>query len=275
MTAIDTGLKTGARGDVGAAFLAGEGALGNMQRHVVPLGFSVELDPLREVIAEGLRRFSNGDFKGAFEFDGWLAPRVHYCLRLTKRQASAQELWLRLALLEFPDYVRARWRKSDGTLNRYRFTGEPQFLRRNALSRLWWAAENARNSSDYSPVVVALSSSGIDQYLFDLRYSHYRPAVMALLETIRTSSPALSFEQLKALSTALNVALASRCLEGMGPRWEEALDSSWLAASADASQAIQASTPELVGPTTERVDLRNWSSLKDWFVSLIEQVRAK
>ncbi len=268
--AITTGLKTSVRGDVTADFLAGGGALANLQSHEVPISAAVDVDALRQVIAEGMKRRASGALKTPFEYDGWLAPRVHYCLRLTNRQASLPELWLRLSLVEFADYVRSRWADSAGVVNRYRYTGEPQFLRRNALSRLWWAAENARNGEDYRPVVFSLSSAGVDQYVFDLRYSHYRPAVIALLDALQQKP--LGFDQMKRLSNVLNVALGSRCLESMGGLWLETEDTAWLATTPDPNQAIQADISALIGPATGKVDLAVCKDLHDWLGGMVAHV---
>src|SRR5690349_5484270 len=46
------------------------------------------------------------------ESDRWLAPRVHYALRLTRSEASDRETWHWLARNSWADYVRWRW--SDG-----------------------------------------------------------------------------------------------------------------------------------------------------------------
>ncbi len=267
---ITTGLKPSVRGDVTGEFLAKGGQLANLHRHEVPILPHLDIAPLRGVIDEGMKRKAAGGFKSQFEYDGWLAPRVHYCLRLTNRQASSPELWLRLSLVEFSEYVRSRWADGSQVVNRYRYTGEPQFLRRNALSRLWWAAENARNGNDYSPVVFSLSSAGVDQYVFDLRYSHYRPAVIALLDALKAKP--LTFDQMKKLSNVLNVALGSRCLESLGGVWMETEDSAWLAASPDANQAIQADVAALTGPATGTVDLVVCKELRAWLGALVLQV---
>ncbi|HEU0037534.1 MAG TPA: DUF6339 family protein [Kofleriaceae bacterium] len=267
---VNTGLKTSVRSDLTTEFLSKGQPLPNLTRHELPLSSGIDIDPLRKLLDEGVKRKANGAFKTAFDYDGWLAPRVHYCLRLTNRQASLPELWLRLSIVDCSDYVRSRWATPEGVVNRYRYTGEPQFLRRNALSRLWWAAENARNGDDYGPVVVSLANAGVDQYLFDLRYSHYRPAVIALLDALQQKP--LGFDQMKKLSNTLNVALGSRCLESMGGMWIEGDDPVWLAASPDPNQAIQANLSALAGPATGKIDLSKCKELRDWLGGMVAQV---
>ena len=87
--------------------------------------------------------------------DAWLAPRVHACFRLTRREASIKEIWAYLAY-RYADYVRWRWPGGKDSSNLARFLGK-QLRKDNALSRLWWSAELIRNGNDYSMVKKALS----------------------------------------------------------------------------------------------------------------------
>ncbi len=90
--------------------------------------------------------------------DAWLAPRVHACLRLTRREASNKEIWAYLAYRYVP-YVRWRWAdEKKKTLNLNRLLGR-SLQKDNALSRLWWGAELIRNGNDYGFVIKAFGKS--------------------------------------------------------------------------------------------------------------------
>lgn len=57
--------------------------------------------PVRELLDEAMNRFE-GKRAAA---DGWLAPRLHATLRMTRSEAANDELWNFLALVVAPDYV--------------------------------------------------------------------------------------------------------------------------------------------------------------------------
>src|SRR4051794_918705 len=44
--------------------------------------------------------------------DRWLAPRIHFALRLTRAESSDRGMWLWVAL-RYPWYMQWRWRGSD------------------------------------------------------------------------------------------------------------------------------------------------------------------
>src|SRR5262245_46053809 len=72
----------------------------------IELGREIDLAPLRAMITEATKRF---DYDPS-ESDPWLGPRVHATLRLTRREAADIRIWDYLTVVEFPDYVRWRWR---------------------------------------------------------------------------------------------------------------------------------------------------------------------
>src|SRR4051794_10751697 len=71
------------------------------------LGRKVNLGPIRAVIDEAMKRLKRS------ESDQWLGPRLHATLRLTRREAADKRIWDYLTVVEFPDYVRWRWKDQD------------------------------------------------------------------------------------------------------------------------------------------------------------------
>src|SRR2546421_52592 len=65
------------------------------------LGRKVSLEPLQAILKEGEKRYSTK----RSESDGWLAPRVHATLRLTRREAADRRLCVYLNVAVFPDHV--------------------------------------------------------------------------------------------------------------------------------------------------------------------------
>jgi len=116
---------------------------------------SISLGPLDHIMVFFMSK-NGGISKGQIpQTDAWLAPRVHACFRLTRREASNKEIWVYLAY-RYADYVRWRWPGGKDSSNLARFLGK-QLRKDNALSRLWWSAELIRNGNDYSMVEKALS----------------------------------------------------------------------------------------------------------------------
>ena len=98
------------------------------------LGRPVSLEPLKAVLEVARKRYPTKPS----ESDGWLAPRVHATLRLTRREAADRRLWAYLNVAAFPDHVRWRWLDPDDQNTPVpieRFLGEDST---NQIGRLWW-----------------------------------------------------------------------------------------------------------------------------------------
>jgi hypothetical protein len=80
--------------------------------------------------------------------DRWLAPRLHYALRLTRTQAADRNLWAWLAV-RYHAFVTWRWSDAKGVVAEDRWDGP---VHKQALMRLWWGAELFRDGTDYGPV---------------------------------------------------------------------------------------------------------------------------
>lgn len=173
------------------------------------LGRTIEVDALADVLREAQRRFSD-----PAKSDAWLGPRVHATVRLTRREAADKTLWEFLTIVEFPEYVRWRWRQKDADtpIPHDRFTGHEST---NALARLWWATELVRNGSDYSPAVAALSINRF--YLWQkLNCIHHKVGAVAAVRFLSTfGEGGVNNEQALEMARALNLALRTISLDAL------------------------------------------------------------
>lgn len=237
---------------VTAEFLAG-GTLGDVSEFTTHLDdLKIDEAGLGALQEEALRRYGPNDN----ECDAWLAPRLHCMLRISRRQARNPGLWRWLALVPFSLYVRHRW-AVEGTVSAYRYLGGGNFLRRNAVSRLWWAAEAMRNGPDYRAVETILLNSGLEQYVLDLRFGHLRASALALARIGAGvgGNPPLTFDQLKELSKRANLLLSATALESLAPMGHDELgdvDRAWLAEEPHAEVIIRQKLDDLRGPTDGR-----------------------
>ena len=208
-------LAGGARGELTPAFLEGIAAV-DVGRHIREYHREIDIDPLARVIEEARRKFAAGP---AERSDGWLAPRVHATLRLTRNEAADPRLWDFLAIVQFPTYVRWRW----GTPTaRARFAGGET---RQALARLWWGAELTRNGSDYGGVEGAFEAQDVPNTWFILDAFHHRPAALGPLRVIRgledgpipDGTRVKRTKKINLLATAVNTMLTTIVLDAALP----------------------------------------------------------
>lgn len=178
------------------------------------LGRDIDLDPLIAILNEGMDRFRDQPDSS----DGWMAPRVHAALRLTRREASGKSLWNYINVVVKPDYV--RWRFSEMTdegnsvVPFDRFTGEDS---KNAVGRLWWVAELTRNGSDYQETVNVLRTSRFFTSWQPLDAMHHRPAAIGVCRFVRefNDGKGLTDSQSQFLAKAFNLRLATLCLDAL------------------------------------------------------------
>ncbi|WP_432120649.1 DUF6339 family protein [Streptomyces sp. S1] len=248
-------LLTGVRGHEGV----------NLAKVVEPLAeddVRWEVEPLRSLLEDAMHEFRDSKTRA----DGWLAPRLHATLRLTRREAADRRLWTHLALAVAPDYV--AWRHaspSTSKINPERFKGTSD---RQCFSRLWWAAEMFRNGSDYSPVETAcgnqdLIHSALRRSLFD-----HRPAAQALVGVLGRGIT--TGREIEGLMTAISAAGATVVYDALvedEPRDPEALRR-WIAEAERAPSVPRRTLPK--GPEEEPVPEEAVRKLTDYFVELFE-----
>lgn len=168
--------------------------------------------PVRQLLNEARRRYE--DDRAAA--DGWLAPRLHATMRMTRREAANSGLWNFLALVVAPDYV--LWRHKGVTKEGERATAD-RFVGvhyKQTFARLWWAAEMFRDGDDYGPVVSACSIQDVLNTVLRFEVIDHRPtarAVVLLLErgVVRTG------RDVNGLGTAINSAGSTLMYDVLAP----------------------------------------------------------
>jgi hypothetical protein len=170
-------------------------------------------DPIRELLDEAMRRFAMDKYQA----DGWLAPRLHATLRMTRAEASDRRRWNYLAMLVAPDYV--AWRHGgNGVLAAVsRFSGVHHT---QAFSRLWWAAELFRDGGDYHYVEVACQKQDVLNTTMRHEVIDHRPTALAIarvVEEMMTAGVSRLSDRINALSTAVNAAGSTLLYDVIAP----------------------------------------------------------
>jgi hypothetical protein len=142
--------------------------------------------PVRiDAFAALMKRFMSGAeiaWPSRPKSDVWLAPRVHWALRLHRSEAADRGIWAYLANAVCVDYVAWRWGGEGVADNRW---DGPHH--KHALARLWWGAELFRNGPDYTPVATLFSNQDFPNSYIHRVFSRTRPMALGLLEAIKTS----------------------------------------------------------------------------------------
>ncbi|MFF5635059.1 DUF6339 family protein [Streptomyces sp. NPDC012825] len=248
-------LLTGVRGHEGV----------NLAKVVEPLAEDDtrwEVEPLRSLLEDAMHEFGGSKTRA----DGWLAPRLHATLRLTRREAADRRLWTHFALAVAPDYV--AWRHastSTSKINSERFKGAPD---RQCFSRLWWAAEMFRNGSDYSPVETACGTQELIHSALRRGLVDHRPTAQALVGVLKRGIA--TGREIEGLMVAISAAGATLVYDALAedePRDPEALRQ-WIAEAEKAPSVPRHTLPK--GPQEEPVSEETVRRLTDYFVELFE-----
>lgn len=115
----------------------------------------------------------------------WLAPRIHYGLRLTRYEASNPEVWNYLAL-KFDHYVARRWTYDENGLNTNTASLPKEFHflfkqhSRHQIAKLWWMAEMTRNAGAYHKVAGIVNTDMIN-YCLDITAPNFNIYTLAIL----------------------------------------------------------------------------------------------
>ncbi|WP_431036340.1 DUF6339 family protein [Streptomyces sp. P6-2-1] len=218
-------------------------------------------EPVAELLKEAEARFGG---RRPTESDAWLAPRLHWTLRLTRAEAADSGLWNFLALCLRPEYVLWRWGGKDGSVGQIaRFTGP---WATQALSRLWWAAELFRDGDNYAPVELACSDQDILNTTLRFRMIQHRPAAQALLR-LRARGTVGTGRDTNAAVKAANAAtmLVNEALAPDEPPDSEAY-AEWLEEAGEGVVRYDNVLPR--GPRDGRVRDASVEALTDWFGEL-------
>lgn len=171
-----------------------------------------QTDPVRNLLDEAMARFQDNRVSA----DGWLAPRLHATLRMTRAEAADSRRWNFLAMLVGADYV--VWRhKGLEAAAAARFSG-PHYTQ--AFARLWWAAELFRNGEDYRPVTRACLVQDVLNTTMRLDVIDHRPtaqAILRVLDRLLGAGTPRPGDQINALSSAINAAGSTLLYDVLAP----------------------------------------------------------
>ncbi|GLX18329.1 hypothetical protein Slala02_45660 [Streptomyces lavendulae subsp. lavendulae] len=229
-------------------------------------------EPLRVLVDEAMRRFE--DRRTAA--DGWLAPRLHATLRMTRAEAAEGRLWNFIAMVVAPDYVVWRHRGADkdggpGAATAARFCG-PHYTQ--TFSRLWWAAELFRDGPDYGPSEIACRLQDVLQNTMRLDVIDHRPTAQAILKVLegRLALGASRLgDQVNALSAAVNAAGSTLVYDVLAPDRPADTDAlqDWIDEAEDAAAAPWDRLPE--GPQDGEVNRASVAALLPIFTQLLAE----
>lgn len=112
----------------------------------------INLNIVEDLLTECIRKFGSKKNHDIWEMENWLSARLHNVLRLTRREASINEIWYFLGLY-FYNFIlwRANYanRKTD-SLNNVLLGLPASKISRQIFSRCWWMAEVTRIGKNYS-----------------------------------------------------------------------------------------------------------------------------
>ncbi|WP_436791625.1 DUF6339 family protein [Yinghuangia sp. YIM S10712] len=221
--------------------------------------------PIRELIDEAMHRFA--DRRTAA--DGWLAPRLHATLRMTRAEAADRRLWNHMAMLIAPDYV--VWRhKGKEIAEASRFSG---IHYTQAFSRLWWVAELFRDGPDYKPVVTACQVQDLLNTTLRLDVIDHRPTALAIVRVLQDlpADATRLGDRINALSAAVNAAGSTLIYDVLAPDapadTEALLD--WIADAEHDPDVPWERLPD--GPDDGRVDAHAVKRLAEFFAGLLAE----
>ncbi|MFJ4831510.1 DUF6339 family protein [Streptomyces sp. NPDC088747] len=224
-------------------------------------------EEVRTLVEEAMERFAS---ERPTASDAWLAPRLHYTLRLTRSEATDSGLWNFIALRVAPDFVRWRWgQEKNGRMvvrQAARFSGRWDI---QCFSRLWWAAELFRDGEDYRPVSAACGNQDVLNTALRLDMNHHRPSAQALVELldkgiVRTGR---DVNGLVKAAGAAGSTLVYEVIAPDEPRDYEALQQ-WIE-SVESDPVWNPNTlPQ--GPVDGSVPFRSVQQLTNWFEKLFE-----
>jgi hypothetical protein len=208
-------LNAAGRDKVNTEFRSGLEEFEVSDSHIESLDRNVHLDQFNDILNNAMDEYERYDSS----MDGRLSVQLHKALPLTRREAADIGVWAFLACCERPDFVRYRWEPgSTGAITEARFLN----MRRNAFSRLWWAAELTEDDGDYSLTEKLWSASGAQDLLeatIGRNFSHYRPAFHAFVEVLgeekRDNIRTVAKRQSQALTTLVLESMSKDDIEDM------------------------------------------------------------
>jgi hypothetical protein len=166
-------------------------------------GAPLNLDVFDSLMAEMQNRMKFAYWEDRATSDRWLAPRVHYSLRLHRSEAADRGVWQWIAL-RYPWYVDWRWLGQDGIVADDRWWGP---VHKQAFARLWWGAEIFRDGPDYRPVEKAFVFQDLPNSYLHRPIVRCRSLALAVVERI-SQSEGIGSSHVNDLARVLNLATA-------------------------------------------------------------------
>lgn len=137
------------------------------------------------------------------------APKVHQALPISRRVAANPGVWRYLAVIRRPHFVRHRWELRTWGQMRRRFWRPGTRPDSNAFSRLWWIAELTQDGGSYALTERVFARQPLATQLFVRDFSHYRPAVTALVDVLGDASS----DEIEAVARQFSAFLSTVVLE--------------------------------------------------------------
>jgi len=182
-----------------------------------------------------------------------------YLPMLDRTQSSDPRLWAYLSHVTFRDYTFERWGpkseldnedKNKSEIDRieerwFVLNSSARLLRRNSISRLWWATfltdspwvknpeyfGELETTDRFTYTKILFSKQDIAQQVLERKLSWSNPVLIALLEYIRTNAAFENRESYRALLREVNLMLGFRNIEALNFK-------SLLSAIDEAAQAV-------------------------------------
>lgn len=178
-------LSSDARVELTEDFLQGEQEYlpeDDIDGYVTPTGLYADMDWLSDRLNEIIDEFD--------EYDGSMdrkaAPAVHQAVDISRREAADSGIWHDLAIRQFPEFVRHRWKYGGTQAMKKKFWtyGVPLDSVSNTFERLWWIAELTRDGDDYTYTRRAFGNRRLCFRVFDIQLGRYKPAARACIEVL-------------------------------------------------------------------------------------------
>lgn len=164
-------------------------------------GASPVADVLDALMSEVRGRQSAAAWDDRATSDRWLAPRIHYVLRLRRMEAADRGVWHWIAM-RYQWYVDWRWSDAEGVVAEDRWWGP---VNKQAFARLWWGAEIFRDGTDYRPVERAFVFQDLPNSYLHRPLVRCRSLALAIVDSLSKSSTP-SAAQVNGLARVLNLA---------------------------------------------------------------------
>lgn len=181
----------------------------DIDRYVTPTGLYADLDWL----GERLEQIMDKEKQYEVSMDEKAGPAVHQAVDISRREAADSGIWHDLAIRQFPNFVRHRW-KYEGTKamkKKFWSYGVPLDSAKSTFERLWWISEISRDGDDYTYTRRAFGNRRLCLRVFDIQLGRYKPAARACIKVLHDEdNDTIDYTVKKFRKAASNVTLEGR-----------------------------------------------------------------